>query len=90
MKDLLIVTVHMAILAVVYCVPWIVARSRRHRNTGAIIATNLLLGWTAIGWIVALIWSLTANVASSEEASQTKRQKPRLPHPRPEEDWASI
>lgn len=29
------------------------------RNSGAIIALNLLLGWTAIGWIIALIWALT-------------------------------
>jgi hypothetical protein len=43
-------------------------RSRRRRsrnasmadNAGAIVATNLLLGWTFIGWVVALIWSLTS------------------------------
>jgi nitric oxide reductase large subunit len=31
------------------------------RSSGAIIALNMLLGWTAIGWIVALIWALTAD-----------------------------
>jgi len=32
----------------------------RKSNAGAIFALNLLLGWTVIGWIVALVWSLTA------------------------------
>src|SRR5271170_4047160 len=31
------------------------------RNSGAIIALNILLGWTFIGWVVALVWSLTAD-----------------------------
>jgi len=31
----------------------------RKKNAGAIFALNLLLGWTFIGWIIALIWALT-------------------------------
>ena len=45
-----------------YLIPYIIARSRKHYNATAIGALNLLLGWTLIGWIVALVWSLTANV----------------------------
>jgi hypothetical protein len=40
--------------------PWIVARSRKHQSSKAILAVCVLLGWTGIGWVVALIWSLTA------------------------------
>jgi hypothetical protein len=29
------------------------------RNWGAIFLLNLLLGWTLIGWIVALVWGWT-------------------------------
>jgi uncharacterized membrane protein YqaE (UPF0057 family) len=29
------------------------------KNIGAIFALNLLLGWTVLGWIAALIWALT-------------------------------
>ena len=29
------------------------------RNQGAIFTLNLLLGWTIIGWIVALVWAMT-------------------------------
>lgn len=43
----------------IYLVPSINAASRKHRNTGAIFALNLLLGWTFLGWVGALIWSFT-------------------------------
>ena len=41
----------------VYFLPTIVAG--RHRNGGAIFILNLLLGWTFIGWVVALVWAFT-------------------------------
>lgn len=42
-----------------YFLPTIIAASRNHQNAGAIFALNLLLGWSFIGWIVALVWSFT-------------------------------
>lgn len=45
-----------------YFLPFIIASQRRHRNAGAILITNLLLGWTFIGWVIALIWAMTDNV----------------------------
>jgi hypothetical protein len=41
-----------------YFLPTIIACKKKKVNTLAILALNLLLGWTLIGWIVALIWSL--------------------------------
>jgi hypothetical protein len=29
------------------------------KNVGAIFALNLLLGWTFVGWVIALVWALT-------------------------------
>jgi hypothetical protein len=40
-------------------IPPIIALLRHHPNTGAIFALTLLLGWTGIGWIAALIWAFT-------------------------------
>ena len=54
------------LLVLVYFVPWLIATGRSHKNTGAIAALNLLLGWTLLGWIAALVWSLTDNVEKSE------------------------
>lgn len=57
-----------------YFLPGIVAGRRDHTNANAIFALNLLLGWTLLGWVIALVWSLTG----------TTRQKPteaRAPNP---------
>jgi hypothetical protein len=40
-------------------IPTFVAYHRGHPNAMAIFALNLLLGWTFVGWVVALVWALT-------------------------------
>lgn len=45
-----------------YFLPLFIAMMRKHVNTVAIGVLTLLLGWTLIGWIVALVWSFTASV----------------------------
>jgi hypothetical protein len=46
--------------AVLYFIPCMVARSRKVNSDGGIIALNIFLGWTLIGWVAALIWANTA------------------------------
>ena len=41
--------------------PWAIAATRGKANSGVIGWINLLLGWTVIGWIWALVLSLTAH-----------------------------
>lgn len=41
-----------------YFAPTIVALVRRHPQQWAILAVDLFLGWTIIGWVIALAWSL--------------------------------
>lgn len=54
------------ICAFVYFIPSIHAKSRRHPNLQSIILLNIFLGWTLIGWVVALVWSASA-IASVEQ-----------------------
>jgi len=42
-----------------YFLPAIVAYRRHHHSAPAILLLDLLLGWTGIGWVLALIWSMT-------------------------------
>jgi hypothetical protein len=52
--------VFLSVLAVFsggYFVPTLVAYCRHHHNAGANFFLNLLLGWTVIGWIIALLWA---------------------------------
>lgn len=44
-----------ALAALVYFVPTFVAYYRKSANMTAVVLVNLLLGWSMIGWIVALI-----------------------------------
>jgi len=48
------------LVLVLYVFPAGTASSRGHRDAPAIWALNLLLGWTVIGWIIALVWAFTA------------------------------
>lgn len=41
-----------------YFLPVIEASLRSHPNVAALGALNLLLGWTVIGWVGALVWAL--------------------------------
>ena len=43
---------------VLYFLPLILALARNKRDTVSIFVLNFLLGWTAIGWVVALVWAL--------------------------------
>ena len=49
-------------LMALYFIPAIVAYERLHVSRLAILMTNILFGWTFLGWAVALIWACTANV----------------------------
>ncbi len=53
-------TVWLAFLTLItsgYLIPALIAHSRRHHNSASIFWLNFLLGWTIIGWIIALAWA---------------------------------
>ena len=41
-----------------YFLPSLIAYFRKHKNLVAVFMLNLSLGWTLVGWVVALIWSV--------------------------------
>ncbi len=43
-----------------YFLPTLIAHSRRSQSTSGIFVVNLLLGWTFIGWVAALVWAATS------------------------------
>ena len=47
-----------ALLSLFYFLPVAIAFYRKRVNTGAIFALNLFLGWSLIGWVIALVWAL--------------------------------
>lgn len=55
--------------ALVYLLPTVVAAAREHHQGGAIAVLNILLGWTVLGWIAALVWAATATHSARREVA---------------------
>jgi hypothetical protein len=49
---------HLAFAILLYFIPAILGRDKR--DATGIFLLNLFLGWTVIGWIIALIWAVSA------------------------------
>jgi len=58
-----------------YFAPAIVARDKR--NFGSVLALNFFLGWTIVGWVVALSWALM------KDSPAGVIQQTAAPHPMP-------
>lgn len=56
--DALTGMVILVVLAGAYFLPSIVALQRNHQSAAPIFVINLCLGWTLLGWVVALAWSV--------------------------------
>ena len=67
----------LAVLVAIYFLPSIIASSRGHVSAAAIVALNLLAGWTALGWILALAWSLNSNTRENFHYLATGRDRRR-------------
>ena len=44
------------VLIAIYFAPSIIGKG--HKNFASILVVNLFLGWTLVGWVVALAWAL--------------------------------
>ena len=60
------------LLIALYFLPTIIAANRHVPNVGSVVVINVLLGWTLIGWIVAL-----AMAASSVPSEPQRWRDPR-------------
>jgi uncharacterized paraquat-inducible protein A len=56
--DVVAALIFLGFLAGVYFLPTIIAGGRGHGQVPQIFFTNLLFGWTFVGWAIALIWAL--------------------------------
>lgn len=54
--------------AAAYLAPWIIAARRDHHRRSLICTVNVLLGWTVVGWGVALYWALSPTEGRTELA----------------------
>lgn len=59
---------------VVYFAPSINAKIRRHPRPAGIVCLNILLGWTLIGWALALVWSYSGPPPTKHQAGNTENK----------------
>jgi hypothetical protein len=59
----------------VYFLPTIIANAKKHHNVTAIFVTNLFLGWTFIGWVVALVWSVSKSAQQQRESVEPSKPR---------------
>ena len=52
--------IHLLFLFALYFLPALIAGHRHLHERAAITLLNLFLGWTFIGWVIALIWAIVA------------------------------
>src|SRR5258708_7290805 len=61
--EIILGVVVLAICVGIYFIPYIIAKSNKKQNAGAIGALNFFLGWTLVGWVVALVWAMSKDVS---------------------------
>ena len=61
----LIVFSGLVTVPLLYMLPTIEAKLRGHTNIASIALVNLFLGWSLIGWVVALVWAFKKPEAAS-------------------------
>ena len=56
-----------------YMLPAIIAGIRKHHQGGAILVVNLFLGWTFLGWVIALAMACgNVKEVNEKEVKKTK------------------
>jgi len=48
-----------------YFLPTIIAAVRRSKSILGIVLLNIFLGWTFIGWVISLVWSLVGEAGKN-------------------------
>lgn len=66
------------ISVIIYFLPSIIAEKRKHNNSSSIIILNLFLGWTFLGWVIALAMSFSNNVRYEKTEYDSKPLNPSI------------
>ena len=57
---------------IAYLVPSIVAEERNSKKLHPIIIANVFLGWTLVGWVVALVWACAKDKKADHGVTQPR------------------
>ena len=54
-----------------YFIPAIIAFYRGHQSVFGVFLLNFFLGWTLVGWVVALVWSVSGKPQKAQTYAQS-------------------
>jgi Superinfection immunity protein len=76
------------LLIIAYIFPSAVASHRHCKATAGIVIVNLSLGWTFVGWVVALAWAASGDtLPGAPQAAETAHQEKIVPARDMREPW---
>jgi Superinfection immunity protein len=78
---LALITILITAATVAYFLPTLIARLRHSPDLTTVMILNLLLGWTAAGWIVALILAVRRTAPAIQIIGQVNGHIPAIPWP---------
>lgn len=70
-----------AVLTLSYMLPWAIAATRNRPNVVAIAMINLFLGWSLVGWVVALVMACSSDGQQSVLVVNNPQSYPYPPPP---------
>ena len=70
-SKIILVVMVIVLAAAVYFLPTVIAFARHKRNLPGIFALNLLLGWTFLGWVASLVWSVVRDGPITEASPES-------------------
>lgn len=80
MSGWILLLLFISVALFVYFLPTVVANSRSHPNLFSIFVLNLLLGWSFIGWVAAMVWAcISVDNTSPGMADPAKPAPPATP-----------
>jgi type VI protein secretion system component VasK len=65
----------LVLVCCLYFLPGIFAHVRNHASMGGIWLLNIFLGWTGLGWLIALIWAFSGRHPSRQEEREDRAEK---------------
>ena len=63
---MLVIAIWIFVGLCLYFVPVIIAYIRKHNNILAITILTVFTGWTFLGWLAAVLWSLNSDTKEKE------------------------
>lgn len=77
--EYVLLSIKVSFVIFLYFIPALAASRKNRKNAMPIFVLNLLLGWTFIGWVIALVWAAKDDalvVAEQAVTSETNEHDP--------------